>query len=490
MAPVAHWPVPVATVGPSTAGVALFRHAGQLHVTCVVKATFAFVPDAAMTSVPPEELFRAEAHHRDNPARSVRATSDVVPYLPRVDIVLTGHACAPAGQTVTRQAVRLAVFRDQALLDKTLHVYGDRGGPEIKPFDRMPIVYERALGGIGFRPNPYGTGKAPGSASPNIVYPSDGGVVAGFGPVSRALGPRRALLGSLPAAGLDQAVPELPAGFDWAYFQAAPPDQQIPSLVGNEWIVLEGLHPEHPRLASRLPTVRGLATLFGLDPDRPEAARSIALRPDLLRIDADTLRCSLVCRAIVALPDERALTTLRVAAGIETQAGAPLCREAELRARGSGGPDPGRALVPCARGVGPEARGGGGDAVDIECEPRSGSPAATPRVSSALRASAERRADALRAPSRRPRAPGQTQGLGRAAAGADEHAPEAPAAEDPGEAAGQQGALWWVRAAQEEGLIHDPRARRRASLVGRHAVDRAPRRACSSRRHHACRRRA
>ena len=323
MALVAHWPVPITTVGPSKGGTTVFRHGGKLHVTCVLKATFTFVPDAPMVPAAPEELFRAEAHHRDNPTRSIRATSDVVPYLPRVDIVLSGHACAPAGKTVNRQVVRLAVFHGHALLDKTLHVYGDRKGAEITPFDKMPLVYERALGGIGFRPNPHGTGKAPGSVPPNVVYPTDGSVVAGFGPISRALSQRKSLLGPLSAMALDQPVPELPTDFDWAYYQAAPRDQQIDSLVGNEWIVLEGLHPEHARISSRLPTARGLVTLFGLSPDAPEEARTIPLRPDILRIDSDTLRCSFVCRVVVPLDDERALGTLRIAGGIETE-GRPL----------------------------------------------------------------------------------------------------------------------------------------------------------------------
>ncbi|MRG96653.1 DUF2169 domain-containing protein [Polyangium spumosum] len=323
MALAAHWPVPITTVGPSKGGTTVFRHAGKLHLTCVLKATFTFVPDAPMSSTTPEDLFRAEAHHRDNPTRSIRATSDVVPHLPRVDVVLSGHACAPAGTTVTRQIVRLGVFHGRALLDKTLHVYGERKGAEITPFDKMPLVYERALGGIGFRPNPHGTGKAPGSAPPNVVYPNDGSLVAGFGPISRALSQRKSLLGPLSPMALDQPVPDLPADFDWSYFHAAPPDQQIESLVGNEWIVLEGLHPEKTRISSRLPSARGLVTLFGLAPDAPEAARTIPLRSDILRIDADTLRCSLVCRAVVPLDDERALGTLRIVGGIETE-GRPL----------------------------------------------------------------------------------------------------------------------------------------------------------------------
>jgi len=319
MASAQHWPVPLTTVGPSTGGTALFRHAGKLHVTCVLKSTFAFVSGAPMNPVSPEEIVRVEAHHRDNPTRSVRATSDMVPHLPAVDVVLTGHAFAPEGTTVTRQNVRLAVFHGHALLDKTLHVYGDRSGGTIEPFDRIPLVYERALGGIGFRPNPYGTGKQPGSAPPNIVYPTDGSVVAGFGPLSRGLAARKSKLGSLPLSALDKPIPELPDDFDWRYFHAAPQDQQIPALVGNEWIVLEGMHPRQPRISSRLPTARALVTLFGLDPREPDAPRVQPMRLDILRIDADVLRCSLVFRAVVRLDDERALETLRIAGAVETE---------------------------------------------------------------------------------------------------------------------------------------------------------------------------
>lgn len=315
--------VPLTTVGPSKGATVVFRLAGKLHVTAVLKATFAFVPGAPMKVIEPEDLFRGELHHRDNPMRSIRATSDVVPYLPRVDVVLTGHARAPTGRAVATHVVRLAVYHGHALLDKTLHVQGDRKGNELVPFDKMPLVYERAIGGIGFRQNPLGTGKAAGTPPPNIVHPSDPEIVAGFGPISRALPQRKSLLGGMSASALDQPIPELPAEFDWSYFQSAPADQQIASLQGNEWIVLDGMHHEHPRGSSRLPTARALVVVFGLDPHQPDAPRTLVLRPDILRIDADTFRCSLVSRVVIPLEDERAIHTVRLIGGVETE-GAPL----------------------------------------------------------------------------------------------------------------------------------------------------------------------
>ena len=300
------------TAGPCAAGALTWRWKGKLHLTVAVKATFALVPGGVMTTVAPEELFRAEAHHRDNPARSVRATSDLVPYLLRADVVFTGHAHAPPGQRVTMLPVRLAVFHGHALFDKTLHVHGERKGSEAQPFDKAPMIYERALGGIGSA-NPLGT------SSPSIVDPSDASAVAGFAPISRALPQRKKLLGGLHQRALDEATPELPTEFDWTYYQSAPADQRVDALKGNEWIVLEGLHPELPRLSSRLPSARGHARIYGLDPENPDAPRPAILRPDILRIDGDTGRCSLVMRVVLPVEDERTLARLRIVAGVETE---------------------------------------------------------------------------------------------------------------------------------------------------------------------------
>lgn len=314
-----NWPVSVTTIGASVGGTVLFRKDGKLHVTCVLKSTFQIVPDEPMKLIDAGEIFISELHYRDNPTRSIRATSDVVPYLPRVDVILTGHAHAPGGRPVKTLAVRLAVYHGIALLEKKLDVIGDRNGVDIVPFERMPLVYEKALGGLGDPQNPFGTGRGSGSAQPNIIDPNDANVAAGFGPISRALRQRKTLRGNVPLAALDESLIELPSDFDWNYFQASPPDQRLASLVGNEWIVLEGMHPKLPRIASRLPTIRPMATMFGIDPSKPDFARAVHARIDMLRIDADNLTCSVVARAVVSIDDERCLPTIRIVAAIETE---------------------------------------------------------------------------------------------------------------------------------------------------------------------------
>ena len=88
------------------------------------------------------------------------------PYLARAGVVLSGYACAPGGQPVTSAAVRLGLAGDRRLIDKTLHVYGDRMGTTVpQPFRRMPLVYERAWGDRANLENPVGVGAAGGATS-------------------------------------------------------------------------------------------------------------------------------------------------------------------------------------------------------------------------------------------------------------------------------------------------------------------------------------
>lgn len=304
-------PALVAPVGDTACAHVVWRRGGQLYLTVVAKGTFAIVPNGVMTPAPPEPVVTAEAHHGNNPLRSVRATSELAPYLRRADVLLTGHACAPEGTTVEAMWVRLAIFRGAMLLDKTVLVCDEA------PFERIPLVYERAYGGIGCEDNPLGVGIEAGGErrAPNLVDPGDATRPACFAPISKAWPVRKRLLGGLSRRALEGPVAEIPPAFDWTYFQAAPADQRIDYLQGGEWVLLQGMHPAMQQVRSAVPQARAMARIHGL-PTAPEG-QPLALAADTLRIDADAMTCSIVWRGSLTVADEATLAKLFVLVGIE-----------------------------------------------------------------------------------------------------------------------------------------------------------------------------
>jgi hypothetical protein len=84
---------------------------------------------------------------------------------------------------------------------------------------------------------------------------------------------------------------------------AGGPDQRVPELRGDERIVLENLHPAHPRLVTHLPGVRLRAVLTG----SAGGPLEIPMRADTLTIDADRGVCTLTFRGHVVLahPEEK-----------------------------------------------------------------------------------------------------------------------------------------------------------------------------------------
>ncbi|MGK3967811.1 DUF2169 domain-containing protein [Sorangium sp. So ce118] len=315
----------IALPGTTATAVAWRTAQGQLHLTAIVKATFAFAPDAEMPLAEPQPILRAEVHHGNNPIRGIRFSSDLAPYLGRADVTFTGHAHAPRGTRVQSMPVRLAVADgSRILLDRQLLVRDPCG------FERMPLTCDRATSGAGGHENPFGRGPDPAAA--NLLDPRNPSRPACFGPVARALPARRRRLGSTPRKVLEAPIAEIPEGFDWGYFQAAPEGQQIDHLRGDEWILLEGLHPGLPRVAMRLPSARGAARIHGLGGFGVAEGLRLDLVADTLHIDGDEERCTVVWRRSLPLPHAGALAAVRIVAGVEV-AGAPIAWEPPPGAR-------------------------------------------------------------------------------------------------------------------------------------------------------------
>lgn len=97
----------VVPIGLLAASAMAWRAAGRLRVTIIAKATFTLMPDAEMSLGAPENVLRGDAHYSGDPQRSVRAASDMMPYMPRAELLFTGDAHAPGDVAVRTLTARL-----------------------------------------------------------------------------------------------------------------------------------------------------------------------------------------------------------------------------------------------------------------------------------------------------------------------------------------------------------------------------------------------
>jgi hypothetical protein len=304
-------------------GSVLWSVHGQLNATVIVKACFALSPDAPMAVVAPEPIALSDRHELDLPTRGLCGVRETVPQLRQVDVLVYGYAYAPqkatGGGKATESMVRLTVERDDdKLIDKRLLVRGDRKGEEEPvPFDRLRVGWERALGGIGVVDNPLGTG-AGGSMEkqPNFLDPDDPTAkAASLGPLPPAFPARTKLRGSATLKELEALAAAIPPDLDWAFFQAAPEDQRLDRLRGDEWFTLEGMTNKPAALRTQLPGARAVARVFRTD--QATVPDSVPLSADLIQIDMERKRCSIVWRGSFPIESEASAKGLMVAGGLE-----------------------------------------------------------------------------------------------------------------------------------------------------------------------------
>lgn len=316
----ADWPIAILATQDVACGVRLWRTSGQQRATVVVKATFSLVDGGPMRLVGPEPILVNDQHLGGNPAASVIVPSDLSPYMPRADVILSGHAQAPSGAPATQLKVRLSVAGQRSLVDKTVMVHGERvlledgSASQAVPFTRVPLLYERAVRSSGTDENPVGMTPSVGAPLPNIVDPSDPSEPAGLGAIASTWPARKRLLRQLDPAQIDAPVPDVPDTFAWSYFHAAPPDQRCGFFEGNEWLILEGLDPERRELRSQLPGVRAEARLY--DQTRGGGYKPVELVADTLYVDADRGLACLTWRGNTELGGA-ALENLTFLAGLE-----------------------------------------------------------------------------------------------------------------------------------------------------------------------------
>lgn len=251
-----------------------FRRGGQLYVTAVVKGTF------ALDSDPMKAVSPAPIHAREVPLAlgiGLVSAGDLAPCLPSAEVLVTGH-------------VRFA----EAAYETTFDIALLRDG---EPILQKSADLER-----------------PAFGEPRAR-------LRGLGPMARDWPARRGLFGSTPIAHLDAPIAELSDDLDWACFQAAPPDQRVPSIRGDETLVLGGFDPDHPFLHASLPGVRAEARLF----TRASGGRHepLALALDTLHVDLDSRTCSVLARGCFPVADPADLGGIHIVLGMAA-GGAPL----------------------------------------------------------------------------------------------------------------------------------------------------------------------
>jgi hypothetical protein len=277
-------------IGPAAVALGSWQSpAHGLGYFVVAKMTFALEPGVCKIANP-DPIATKDAFFDDDDKRSVTVAAELCPPKPRVDVLLTGSVFSE------RPVHRLVAYLGVGPFEKALEVCSDRfvdtneAVNEGAAFTRMPLTWERAAGGsdtsnpVGRRPERTGAGKlhlpniqplATDPAAPDWTVPP-----IGFGPVAPTWATRTSLLGRNRAPTFDRNVPTLPDDFHYGFFSAAPRDQQIAKLSIDDPIFLEGLHPTHPKLSTRLPGLRPRAVL------EPSNA-TLSLQFDTLHIDTD-----------------------------------------------------------------------------------------------------------------------------------------------------------------------------------------------------------
>lgn len=270
-------------------------HRGSQTLVLVIKATYDLAGDAPpVRSAQQRSLTFADMFNGEPGASSLLYEADSNWGREGTDVAFVGYAYPMRERDREVQAM----LRVGPLV-KSAHVFGDRrwtsrlGLPQLSgpdPFDRVPLVYERAFGGCDDTVpredasraevrNPVGRGWRARRSSktaneitpPNIENPrqlirsiDDRPAPAGFGFVAKAWQPRCSFAGTYNDAWQSDRMPLLPADFDRRFYRASSEGLFAqPCLSGGEEVEMVGLSSARwQRFA--LPRV-GFHATFGID---------------------------------------------------------------------------------------------------------------------------------------------------------------------------------------------------------------------------------
>lgn len=245
------------------------------YVTVVMKGKFTIAPGQHRLkfSDEPAPILTTDQYFGEPEKTGVRFEADIGMRKRGTDIVVNGHAYAPHGRAAYTVDASVSLGNNK----KTCRIFGDRAWEKSrtsvgtwtpsqpKPFERMPLGYEHAFGGIDTRPkdapeffaaNPIGKGFIATKLQPTDSLPlphiedprhliqrvEDRPPPAGFGFIGRGWQPRVAFAGTCDAQWQQTRFPFLPADFDERYFNGAHPDLITANLLrGGERVTLTQL---------------------------------------------------------------------------------------------------------------------------------------------------------------------------------------------------------------------------------------------------------
>jgi hypothetical protein len=262
---------------------------GRSWVSIVAKIKLTLVADGSASIGPAPGLFTADRIHGLGAPDEIEVPSDRVPFLRRPEVLVTGFAFAPPATQVSDMLVSVSMRGAAGVFEKRVRARGKRDETgSRRPFSSLPLTWSRAVVGPD---NPVG-----------VFSPEDAGIVceddarrsAGLGPLASDWPTRERHAFGLVRAALEEPVMRIDPELDTRFFQAAPRDQWVESLRGAWDLILRGLSPTKPLLATRLPEMKIGAMIAA-----PRAAQTVELAPDRLLIDATHHTATLSFRGAV-----------------------------------------------------------------------------------------------------------------------------------------------------------------------------------------------
>jgi hypothetical protein len=319
---------------------------GNKYHCLVVKATYQWDDEGSLSLAEDQPDLVVQDEYETEPLESsLRYVTDLVPFKPATDVVITGTAKAPHEKPVKEWVAGIVV----GTIKKGVRLVGPRHWQhktltgwklsEPEPCSSVHLCWENTWGGKLADPksekdifwkNPLGKGfhakaaldKDKIYAAPQIedfVHPitdihSEQQPV-GFGPMDNFFHDRSSLAGTFDENWQEKIAPSLPQDMDMAFYNVAPRDQIVKDyLLGGESVRLTGLTPQSP-FEFTLPRHNMCAVVYY----EPNGSDTLNMNLDTVAIDLDEQVVTMRWCCLVPFADNpRAILITKLDAAVQT----------------------------------------------------------------------------------------------------------------------------------------------------------------------------